>query len=126
MDKYREGAPSVPRVGRWSAGGRIVLQRVEALTTLAERTRGLLGRAGLPAGHAVWLCPCSAIHTLGMHFTIDLLFLDAARRIVRIVREVEPWRMAWGGADAESVLEMQSGWLGQDQVSVGDQFSVSC
>ena len=124
MDQPREDAAKASGPRPWSIGGRVVLPHVESLTTLAERTRGLLGRDALPAGYAVWLCPCSAIHSIGMRFTIDLIFLDETRRVVRMVRDVEPWRMVWGGSGAVSVLELQSGWLGPAEVAVGDQFSV--
>lgn len=107
----------------WTIGGRVVLQKVEPLTTLAQRTRGLLGRGSLPPGQAVWISPCSAIHTIGMSFPIDAIFLDSERRVVRIERDIDPWRMAWGGTGAESVLEVQSGWLAAGAVAVGDRFS---
>ncbi|MGC4027964.1 MAG: DUF192 domain-containing protein [Steroidobacteraceae bacterium] len=60
----------------------------------AERGRGLLLRRCPDARTAFLLRPCSAIHTFGMTFPIDVLFCDADGRIVKIVERIPPWRMA--------------------------------
>lgn len=74
------------------------------------RMRGLLGRAGLPIGHAMLIAPCSAIHTLGMKFPIDVRFYDNEGHCVREVLNVQPGRF-WvgGGWRATSVLESAAG-----------------
>lgn len=75
-----------------------------------SRMRGLLGRAGLPVGHAMLIAPCSAIHTLGMKFPIDVRFYDRDGQCVREVLNVPPGRF-WvgGGRRAKSVLECAAG-----------------
>ena len=50
----------------------LYLQRADSV---AARLRGLLGRDGLPAGTGLWIRPCNAVHTLGMRFAIDIVFL---------------------------------------------------
>lgn len=81
----------------------------EARTPLA-RMRGLLGRAGLPPGHALLLTPCSAIHTLGMRFGIDVRFYDREGRLTRTVEAVRPGRwLVWGGWRAYCALECAAG-----------------
>lgn len=82
---------------------------IEARTLLA-RLRGLLGRTMLPAGHAMHLKPCTAIHTLGMKFPIDVRFYDKHGTCVREVLNVPPGRF-WvgGGRHARSVLECAAG-----------------
>lgn len=74
------------------------------------RMRGLLGRDGLPTGHALLITPCSAIHTLGMKFAIDVRFYDRNGYCVREVLNVPPGRF-WvgGGRRAKSVLECAAG-----------------
>lgn len=82
---------------------------VEARSCFA-RMRGLLGRAGLPTGHALLIVPCSAIHTLGMKFPIDVRFYNREGHCVREVLNVPPGRF-WvsGGWCATSVLESAAG-----------------
>ena len=55
----------------------------------------LLGLALLPherAGPGLLIPRCRAVHTLGMRFALDLLFLDERRRVIEIRREVPPGR----------------------------------
>ena len=107
-----------PIVGTFSAelGGRTL--RIEVARGWWGRARGLLGRSGLPPGHGLLLNPCRAIHTLGMRFAIDVVFLDATGRVVRVCRDVPPGRwMVRGGRDAVATLELAAGqaemeWVG--------------
>ena len=50
---------------------------LEVADTRATRRRGLLGRDGLAAGSALMLTPCNAVHTVGMRFAIDIVFVDS-------------------------------------------------
>lgn len=77
-----------------------------------ERLIGLLGCRGLVEGECLLLKPCGAIHTLGMRFTLDVIFLNRTGHVVRMVRNLRPgcWG-CWGGSDAWMVLEAQAGWL---------------
>ena len=76
-----------------------------------ERARGLLGRDGLDAGVCMLLRPCGLVHTFGMRFALDLVFLDALGRVVKRARGVPPGRIRWGGRRARATLEAQAGWL---------------
>ena len=55
--------------------------------------RGLLGRDGLGAGHAMLLERARAVHTFGMRFPIRVAFLDRDWRVVQ-TRVVPPGRLA--------------------------------
>ena len=79
---------------------------VEIAETLFERTRGLIGRNSLEPGKGLWIKHCNAIHMLFMRFPIDAIFLDKKGEIVKIVRNIRPWRFfVWGGWRADSVIE---------------------
>jgi uncharacterized protein len=99
-------------------------------TTLADRaliadsskTRktGLLKHDRLESGEGLWIKPCEAVHTVGMKFPIDVLFLDKKRKVVKIRPSMPRWRMAacfW----AHSVLELPSGMAAATNTSRGDQ-----
>ena len=66
------------------------------------RLRGLIGRSG---DVALLLPRCRSVHTFGMRFALDLVWLDGAGRVVRIDRGVRPWRVRSCRA-ARSVLEL--------------------
>ena len=101
---------------------------VASCVTVADRgparNRGLLGRQSLGQGEGLWIVPCEAVHTFGMRFAIDLVFLDR-RNIVRKVRSsVPPWRMS-GCLRARSVLELAAGTLENTPVHPGDTLQFS-
>ena len=58
-----------------------------------SRRRGLARLAALPAGHALLFERCRSVHTIGMRFALDLLWLDGAGAIVRLDRAVAPRRL---------------------------------
>lgn len=101
--------------------GSVVIPHVELATRWWQRMRGLLGRSGLSTGRALYISPANSIHMFFMRFTLDLIFVDRDGVVVRIVRNLRPWRMAFGGRTAQSVFEISAGWLDEDAVRVGDR-----
>jgi uncharacterized membrane protein (UPF0127 family) len=97
---------------------------VEVADRGPARTRGLLGRQSLGKGEGLWIVPCEAVHTFGMRFAIDLVFLDR-RNVVRKVRSsVRPWRLS-GCLRAHSVIELAAGTLKSTPVHPGDTLHFS-
>lgn len=110
------------RVGRLIVGGRELAREVEVASGVFERMRGLLGREGLEPGCAMLIERCGSVHTVGMKFVLDLVFLDRVDRVVRVLRGVKPGRFfVWGGWGASSVVEAQSGGLAVGSLSIGDR-----
>jgi uncharacterized protein len=70
----------------------------------------LLGLALLPCGRAgsgLLIPRCRSVHTFGMRFPIDVLFLDERDRVIELRRSVPPWRLI-RCAGAMAVLELPS------------------
>jgi uncharacterized membrane protein (UPF0127 family) len=86
-----------------------------------RRLRGLLFRSPLQAGEGMWIQPCHSVHTLGMRYALDLIFLDKSQRVLRVVENLVPWRMA-NCSGAHSVIEMRGGTLTRHSIQVGDSF----
>jgi len=74
----------------------------------AERMRGLLGRDGLAPGEGMWFPDCRLIHTIGMRFRIDLVYLNRHLRVCKVVPGLRPWRLSACLA-ARSVIELSFG-----------------
>lgn len=91
--------------------GNVIVPDLRIAGSFAARAQGLLARRGLPPGEGLLIHPCRSIHTWFMLFPIDVIFLDTHWRIVRVVQNLNPWRLAWGGHTAVAVVEVQSGWL---------------
>jgi hypothetical protein len=70
----------------------------------------LLGLAGLPrerAGAGLLIPRCSSVHTFGMRFDLDLVFLDEDGRPLARFTRVPPNRLVWHRG-AAAVLEIPS------------------
>jgi uncharacterized membrane protein (UPF0127 family) len=84
-----------------------------------ERMRGLLGRASLAANEALLLSPCRSIHTFGMRFAIDVLFVDRHGRVVTIHRGVPRARLLFSLRGVKA-LEMAAGAARACSIEVGN------
>ena len=104
------------RAVRVDGGGRplaLTSCGVRLAATRWTRLRGLLGR---DAPGALLIAPARSVHTCGMRFPIDVVFLDERLTVVRVVRALRPWRVA-GERRARAVLELPAG--GADGIEVG-------
>jgi uncharacterized membrane protein (UPF0127 family) len=98
--------------------------RVELAGTAATRGKGLLGRQGLSPGQGLWIVPCESVHTIGMKFSIDLVYLDRKHCVKKIRHSVPPWRMS-ACLSAHSILELPSGVIRDSQTQPGDQLQLA-
>lgn len=85
-----------------------------------KRRKGLLGQQRLRPGSGLWIIPCEAVHTFGMQFSIDLVYLDRMNRIKKLRSDVGPWRLS-ACLSARSVLELPAGTIRATQTKLGDR-----
>ena len=97
--------------------------RAAIANTSALRRTGLLKHSGLAAGEGLWIVPSEAVHTIGMKFPIDVLFLSKKRKVLKIRRDMRLWRFAVC-LRAHSVLELPSGACQRTGTQVGDQLAL--
>ena len=88
-----------PRGLRWE---------VEVPRSARERARGLLGRDGVPPGHAMLFERTRSVHTVGMRFPIIVAFLDPSMAVVA-VRRMRPGQVAFRPRGSRHVLECAAG-----------------
>ena len=98
--------------------------RVGVADSILTRMKGLLGKKSLPEGEALWLRPCNSVHTFGMRFPIDVIFLDRHQRVVALFRDLRPNRLTIPSFSASSALELPAGTIGRAAVSIGDRVSI--
>ena len=82
--------------------------RVQIAGNGRDRRKGLLGRECLGDGEGLWIVPCEAVHTFGMRFAIDLVYLDRKHRVIKTRSQVRPWRVSTC-LTAHSVIELAPG-----------------
>lgn len=100
--------------------GTMLADRAGVADTSRLRKTGLLKHDRLDPGDGLWITPCEGVHTAGMKFPIDVLFLNRKRKVVKIRPAMPRWRMAlclW----AHSVLELPSGTAAETGTAAGDQ-----
>ena len=103
----------------------LLASRATMASTLWTRMAGLLGRRALPDGEALVFERCRAVHTVGMRFPIDVVFVDRGWRVVAVRHAVGPGRVlgpVWG---AWGVIEMASGSLARAGLKVGEQLTLA-
>ncbi|QDQ29027.1 DUF192 domain-containing protein [Chitinimonas arctica] len=102
----------------WSGAQRRI-ERVWLAETATERMQGLLGRPPLGENEAMLLKPCRLVHTLGMAYPLDLVFLDRHGRVRKLVQALRPARLA-GCLAAQSTLELAAGRIAALGLVLGD------
>ena len=95
--------------------------RIRLADSFFSRLIGFLGRRSLEEDEGLWIRPCRSIHTVGMRFPIDVVFLDAKNRVVKTVSGLAPFRICRGGRKAKSVLEVSVGTIERSRTMPGDQ-----
>lgn len=85
----------------------ILWVRVPVATTRRARLLGLAFLDRPDAGEGLLIPGCRSVHTFGMRFDLDLVFLDGLGKVVELRRSVPPRRLA-RCPDAEAVLELPS------------------
>jgi uncharacterized membrane protein (UPF0127 family) len=110
-------AINVTRGVSLTAGGRVA-------DTFMTRLVGLLADKTLAQGDGLWIHHCNSIHSIGMKFVFDAIFLDKNLKVVHLMREMKPWRVSKIVFSGDSVLELPAGLIAQTGTEIGDQFEM--
>ena len=96
----------------------------EIADSSAKRRTGLLKHTSLEPGDGLWIVPCEAIHSFGMKFAIDVLYLDRKHKVKKLRSEMVPGRIS-GCLTAYSVLELPAGTIARTTTEAGDQLEIT-
>jgi hypothetical protein len=99
--------------------------RVKVADTILTRLIGLLGKRSLDADSGLWIFPSRGIHTLGMMFDIDVVFLDKDYKVVGVHEVIHPFSMTGLYLNAESALELPPHTIFKTRTSVGDEMMIT-
>jgi uncharacterized membrane protein (UPF0127 family) len=97
--------------------------RADIADTQPKRNTGLLKHTSLAPGEGLWIVPCEGVHTFGMKFPIDVVFLNKQRKVLKIRPNMVRRRMALSLL-ARSVLELPAGTLEATGTVRGDQLEL--
>ncbi len=97
-----------------------LFEKVLRTSSFLERLCGLLFSPPLKQKEALLIEPCSSVHTVGMRYAIDVVFIDKNWHVVKTAKSLKPWRMA-ASSKAYRVLELASDSLEQIDLPSGQQ-----
>lgn len=88
--------------------------------TFWQRFKGLIGTSFLPKTEGLLLCKCNSIHMFGMSYALDIVYLDKAGVILKVVENLKPWQVSccW---KAQDTLEVKSGTVKQVGWKIGEK-----
>jgi uncharacterized protein len=106
--------------------GTVLCARLENAGGVAGQSKGLLGRDGLEPGAGMLFensrfTPMMWMHMFFMRFTIDIVFLGRGDKVIRISRQLRPWRVSAMVFGARRALELEAGAAEKSSTQVGDQ-----
>lgn len=98
-----------------------IASNVAVATGVLKRMKGLLSMDSLAKGEALLIKPCKSIHTIGMKFSIDVIFLDKDNNIIAMKKYMKPNRLTPIYLKAISVLELPAGTIDDTSTNIGDR-----
>jgi uncharacterized membrane protein (UPF0127 family) len=106
--------------------GTVLCARLENAGGLAGQGRGLLGRDGLEPGTGMLFengrfTPFMWMHMFFMRFAIDIVFIGRGNTVIKIDRQLRPWRVSSIVFGARRALELPAGAADESSTQVGDQ-----
>lgn len=101
----------------------MLADRANLANTSATRRTGLLKHTRLDPGEGLWIVPSEGVHTFGMKFPIDVLFLDKKRRVKKMRPNMVRGKIAFSLL-SHSTLELPAGTIEETGTRPGDQLEI--
>jgi uncharacterized membrane protein (UPF0127 family) len=97
---------------------------VAAADTTLARLKGLIGKLTLGLDDGLWIVPSRGIHTVGVLFPLDLVYLDEGHKVIHVVESFPTFRISPLITQAASVLELPTHTIYSSQTQPGDQLVI--
>jgi uncharacterized membrane protein (UPF0127 family) len=101
-------------------GRHTIVEDLETAEDARSRTRGLIGHAPLDLNQGLLIKPSSWIHTFGMSFPIDILYLNKDGRVVACSENLRANRIDRPVLHARMAVELAAGAIRHHGLKVGD------
>jgi uncharacterized protein len=102
-----------------TAEGRFIAHEVRVAYSLSARLLALSRERSLPTRAGLLLSPARGIHTLGMRFAVDVVFLSRQMRVLGLAPRVQPWRILLAPRGTGRVLELAAGQIAATRLQTG-------
>lgn len=125
-------AQTAPNAGKYvcvynKTRERFVATHASVADGFFSRLVGLLGttRRWARPGKGLWIIPSHGVHTIGMMYALDLIFLDRDHKVIDVEEHVRPFRISKVSFKAESILELPAHTVFRTETHVGDQLEIT-
>jgi uncharacterized protein len=98
-------------------------KRITVADSPRQRSVGLLGTDRLDPECGLLIFPTQAVHTFGMKYPLDLVFVDKHRIVVGVRKALGPYRISRIYWRAECVLELPVSTIENSKTEIGDHLS---
>jgi uncharacterized membrane protein (UPF0127 family) len=98
----------------------VLANRVKIADTFGSRLIGLLFHNHLHPMECLIIVPCCSIHTFGMRFSIDVLFLNKEKEVLSSLSNFPPNRISPTVKNAYYVIEIVCGSINQLGIAITD------
>lgn len=102
----------------------VVVENLKTADNIITRLIGLLNKSSLNDGEGLLIKPCRSIHSIGMKFVFDAVFLDKDNKVVYIIHEMHPMRISPIVSEAVSVLEIPAAAAKRTCLAIGDKLEI--
>jgi len=103
------------------SNNRLIAHNVHVASHFFQRLRGLIGTGGLGEGEGLCIPQCQGVHTFGMKYPLDIIYLNRLGEVVSLVSGLLPNRLGPVNFNSSCVLELASGFILAKNVSKGAQ-----
>ena len=92
--------------------------------TTFSRLKGLIGKLQLRVDEGLWVVPSCGIHTMGVLFPLDLIYVDDNQQVVHVIEHFPRFRISPLKTQATSVLKLPTHTIYTSQTQPGDQLLI--
>lgn len=104
---------------------RWIVTKVIKANTFWKRIKGWVGLCKIDPEAALWVKPCWGVHTIGMHFPVDLLFLGRNNRVLKAIPNLPKNRISPFVLQSRSVLVLPAHTVEKSRTMVGDIIDIT-
>ncbi len=98
--------------------------RISPADTAWKRLKGLMGKIKLGYDEGLWVRPSTGVHTIGVSFPVDVIYLDEQLHVVHLEEHLPAYSFAPMKTRAKSVLELPVHAIYSSQTQIGDKLEI--
>ncbi|MFN8369958.1 MAG: DUF192 domain-containing protein [Bacteriovoracaceae bacterium] len=103
----------------------VICEKAKIANSLIDRVIGLMFKSNIKNtnGDGLLIDPCNSIHTFFMRFNLNVIFISKDNRVVKIIKNLKPWRITLIYFGAKKVLELSADSLQKIDLKKGDELT---